>query len=145
MVFPIIKQIFRSPKNGWQALPDAIQNRKIVGFNILIAAAIIAGSLSFIGVYTNTEGDFSLAIRYFGYISLKWVISIWMASWAINKLVNGLKGQTSFWIMLTVLAICSSFLMVFVSISHIAPLAKVPMYILSLIGLVYYYFALEKL
>ena len=145
MEFTIIKQILRSPKSGWQILPDAINNRKLIGFNILITAAILAGIISFIGIYLNTEGSFLLASRYFGYIMAKWVIGIYIASWALSKLIKGSKGHLSFWLTLAILAICSSFLMLFISISHIVSFVKIPMYLLSIIGLVYYYFALEKL
>ncbi|MDY0201455.1 MAG: hypothetical protein WC951_09690 [Bacteroidales bacterium] len=145
MEFTVIKQILKSPKSGWQILPDAISNRKLIGLNILITVAILAGSLSFIGVYLNTGGSFLLAIQYFAYIILKWTASIYFASWALSKLIKGSKGHLSFWLTLAVLAICTSFLMVFTSISHIVSFVKIPMYLLSILGLVYYYFALEKL
>ena len=145
MEFTLIRNILKSPRDGWQNLPDVINNRKFIGFNILITVAMLAGSLSFIGVYIKTEGAFLLAIRYFGYVTARWVIGILLASWALSKLTKGFKGQVSFGNMLTIITICSSFLMLFVSISHIVPLLRVPMYFLSAIGLVYYYFALEKL
>jgi hypothetical protein len=145
MLINLIKSILVSPIDGWDSLDKSERVSTTAGFNLLVNLALIAGIISFVGISISSEGSFVLAIKYFGYISLKWLFSILFASWAIAKLARGFKGIMSMPKTLIIISLCSSILIISISLGHIFPVAKVFFYLLSSIGVVYYYFALNKL
>ncbi len=145
MLINLIKSILTSPRDGWEKLDKIESISATIGFNLLVNLALIAGIISFVGISISNGGSFVLAVKYFGYISLKWLFSILFGSWAIAKLVRGFKGMISMPKTLIILTICSSILVISISLGHIFPVAKVLFYLLGSIGVVYYYFALNRL
>jgi hypothetical protein len=145
MMISLIKSILISPKKGWENLNKINPISLSIGLNLVVNLALIAGLLSFMGIIFSKDGSFVLAIKYFGYVSLKWLLSIFIASWAIGKLTKGFKGETTFLHMLLVIAISSSFLVIAISLTHIFPAAKMILNFLSSVGLIYYYYAILHL
>lgn len=145
MILNLVKSILISPREGWNNVSRLGQKSIPIGLYMLFCLVLLAGILSIIGVNTNENGSTILATRYFGYISLKWIVCIPLTSWTLTRLVKAYKGSLSFREILLIVTFCSSFLVIASSLSYIFPTAKIVFQALSAIGIVYYYFALTKI
>ncbi|MDY0254961.1 MAG: hypothetical protein RBR30_11195 [Tenuifilaceae bacterium] len=141
MIVNIFKSILKSPKTGWEVLENPSNTSKNVGLRIIILFSFIAGLLSFAGIIIHHNESASIALKYFGFTSLKWILSLYIASYAISKLSKGFKGNLSFDRTLVVVPACASFLVLFSSLTYLVSAAQVILYFLSAIGVVYLYYA----
>ena len=147
MIINIFKLVLKSPKTGWEILSslEPTHAKTNVGHKIVLLISIIAGLLSFTGIIIHHNESVNLAFRYFGFSSLKWIISLYAASFVISKLSKGFKGNLLYSNTLIVVAVCASFLVVFTSLIYIFPTAKVVLYALSALGAIYLYYAFTAL
>jgi hypothetical protein len=145
MFFRTLKILIISPREGWIKLRELKISLNQAYFNILLPLVLFASGITFVGTALIEEVSIEVALKYFGYTFLKWILSIIISSWAINKLIGGFKGVKDFNTTLIVVTISSSLLVIFSSLSHLFPLLKMVFIGLSFIGLIYYYFGLVEL
>lgn len=141
MVFNIFSSILKSPRTGWEALDKPIGESKSIGGRIIILLSIIAGLLSLGGIVVHHNESVNLALRYFGFTSIKWMLSLYFASYAISKLSKGFKGNLPFDKTLVIVPVSASFLVLFSSLTYLIATAQVILYFLSAVGVVYLYYA----
>jgi hypothetical protein len=145
MIINIFKSILKSPKTGWEVLENPSNTSKNLGIRIIVIFSIIAGLLSLAGIIIHHNESTSIAIRYFGFTTIKWMLSLYIASYVISKLSKGFKGNLSVDRTLVVVPVCASFLVFFSSLTYLVSAAQVILYSLSTIGAIYFYFSIVML
>lgn len=145
MIFNVFKSILKSPKTGWEVLENPSNTSKKVGIRIIVLFSIVAGLLSLAGIIIHHNESANIALRYFGFTSTKWIISLYIASYTISKLSSGFKGNLSFDQTLVIVPVCASFLVFFSSLIYLISEAQLILYLFSSVGAIYFYFSVVML
>ena len=138
MVVSVFIQVLFSPKTGWKILKEVSVPSKQILFQLLSPIILFSSLLIFVGTFTSTESNINLAFKYFGFSFLKWITTIILSTWAINKLVGGFKGKKNFSNSFFIVVLSTLLPILFVSLSYVLPLLGNPLLFFSLIGFLYY-------
>ncbi|PKP35040.1 MAG: hypothetical protein CVT98_10415 [Bacteroidetes bacterium HGW-Bacteroidetes-15] len=145
MLTKLITTIFISPDKGWVNLRSAEFSVSQILLSFLFPLIFLASVITFIGILLIEGESAELASRYFGFTFLKWISSITISAWAINSLVGGFKGKKDFQRILFLVIFSSAFFVIFKSLVHLFPFARIVLLGFSFVGLIYFYFGLVEL
>jgi hypothetical protein len=112
-------------------------------FHLHLPIVFIATALVFLSVIQSEEEISSIVYRYAGYTMAKWLFSVILTSWAVNRLVPAFKGETDIRNIYTLMVFSTSFMVLSLSVSFILPQQKALVSLLGLFGLYYYYQGLK--
>ncbi|MFP4556711.1 MAG: YIP1 family protein [Bacteroidales bacterium] len=133
-----------SPRRGWRKVKNNPLEVKRIILTFILPAILMATIFTFIA--TNySQSDTNLAIRNASYFALKWLLSILLSGWAINKLIGAFKGKREIRHTFLLVAFPSAFLLLFSSIALFFPGINHLMAVGAAIGVIYFYIGVNTL
>ena len=136
---PLLIRFIFSPAVEFERLKE---NPLPLGYTfsrIHLPLVLISAFIVILGVTANEEGISPLTLHYFVYTTIKWVLSIYLSAWAVNRLVSAFKGTKNIRNVYTLMVVSTVFVVLALSVSFVMPERRSFVSLFSLVGLYHFY------